>query len=137
MPTNNQLCLKQKTRINKPRAGSRSRRLKKCPHKKGVCIKVTTMKPKKPNSATRKIAKVRLSNQLRITAYIPGAGHDLREYSHVLVRGGHVPDLPGVRYHLVRGKFDFGYKESFERMHRRSKYGVPRPDEATRYKGDH
>jgi len=124
--TNNQLCSKQNTRWNRPRAGSRSRRLKRCPHKKGVCIKVTTMKPKKPNSATRKIAKVRLSNKLRITAYIPGIGHDLREYSHVLVRGGYVPDLPGVRYHLVRGKFDFGAVEKFIRRNSRSKYGLPR-----------
>lgn len=84
------------------------------------------MSPKKPNSAVRKIAKVRLSTGRVVTCYIPGMGHDLREYSDVLVRGGHVPDLPGVQYHLVRGKFDFNWKEDEIRTNARSKYGIPR-----------
>jgi small subunit ribosomal protein S12 len=126
MPTVNQLCKSNKTRINRPRKGSRSKGLAGCPHRKGVCVKVTTMKPKKPNSAIRKIAKVKLSTFRRITCYIPGIGHDLREYSHVLVRGGYVPDLPGVQYHLVKGKFDFSFRESFDRIQSRSKYGIPR-----------
>jgi small subunit ribosomal protein S12 len=84
------------------------------------------MKPKKPNSAQRKIAKVRLTNGKRITAYIPGRGHDLKEYSHVFVRGGFVPDLPGVRYHLIRGKLDFSWHEREKRTKSRSKYGMPR-----------
>jgi len=129
MPTINQLCSKNKTRINRPRSGSRARRLNKCPQKRGVCTKVTIMKPKKPNSANRKIAKVRLSTKKRVTCYIPGIGHDLREYSQVLVRGGYVPDLPGVQYHLIRGKFDFSWHEKFKRMHARSKYGIPRKRE--------
>jgi len=126
MPTINQLCSPKKTRISRPRRGSRSRRLDKCPHRKGVCSRVTTMKPKKPNSAQRKIAKVRLTNGKRITAYIPGRGHDLKEYSHVFVRGGFVPDLPGVRYHLIRGKLDFSWHEREKRTKSRSKYGMPR-----------
>lgn len=126
MPTINQLCVKQKTRRNRKHKGSRSRGLQGCPQKRGVCIKVTTMKPKKPNSATRKIAKVRLSTKRRVTCYIPGRGHDLREYSQVLVRGGFVPDLPGIQYRLVRGKHDFSWKEREVRFNRRSKYGIPR-----------
>jgi len=126
MPTVNQLCCPKRTRINRPRRGSRSRRLDKCPHRRGVCSRVTTMKPKKPNSAQRKIAKVRLSNGKRITAYICGRGHSLKEYSHVFVRGGFVPDLPGVRYHLVRGKLDFTWHECEKRTQSRSKFGMPR-----------
>jgi len=126
MPTINQLCKDNKTRINRPRKGSRSKGLAGSPHKKGVCVKVTTMKPKKPNSAIRKIAKVRLSTRRKVTCYIPGMGHNLREYSQVLVRGGYVPDLPGVQYHLIKGKFDFSFRESFLRLHSRSKYGIPR-----------
>lgn len=126
MPTLNQLCISSKSRNNRPRKGSRSRGLERCPHKSGVCTKVTTMKPKKPNSAIRKIAKVRLSTRRRVTCYIPGQGHDLREYSHVLVRGGYVPDLPGVQYHLIKGKFDFSWKEREVRTKSRSKYGIPR-----------
>jgi len=96
------------------------------PFKRGTCVKVTTVKPKKPNSAVRKIARVRLSNERVITAYIPGQGHSLQEHSSVLVRGGRVPDLPGVRYHLVRGKYDFSSPERTKRCQRRSKYGVSR-----------
>jgi len=125
MPSLNQLIRKNRTRRNKKRKGSRSKGLVGCPQKKGVCFKVTTMKPKKPNSATRKIAKVKLSTERRIICYIPGQGHDLREYSHVLVRGGFVPDLPGIQYRLIRGKFDFSWRELEKRKHKRSKYGVP------------
>ena len=85
------------------------------------------MKPKKPNSAIRKIAKVRLSGGRRITGYICGQGHSLQEHSVVLVRGGRAPDLPGVRYRLVKGKFDFVWKEIFKRCNRRSKFGIPKP----------
>jgi len=122
----NQLISKSKTRMPKTRCKTRSTALNNCPQKKGVCFRVLTMKPKKPNSAIRKIAKVRLSSDKKITCYIPGRGHDLREYSQVLVRGGHVPDLPGVQYHLIRGKYDFSWKEREKRMNSRSKYGIPR-----------
>lgn len=93
------------------------------PQVEGVCLKVYTVKPKKPNSAIRKVAKVRLSIRKNIIAYIPGQGHSLQEHSTVLVRGGRVKDLPGVHYHLVRGKRDFQGDEIFARMNRRSKYG--------------
>lgn len=126
MPNSNQSCKKLKSRIGVPRKGSRSRRLRGAPHKKGVCMKITTMKPKKPNSAIRKIAKVCLSNGSKITGYIHGRGHDLKEYPHVLVRGGGVPDLPGVRYHFIKGKYDSGWKERRRRKTSRSKYGIPR-----------
>lgn len=99
--------------------------LLKCPYKKGVCLKIKTMSPKKPNSAIRKIVKVRLSTGRKILAYIPGQGHNLHDHSRVLVRGGKVPDLPGIHYKLVRGKFDFAYTETFERKNRRSKFGIP------------
>ena len=119
MPTVNQLCRK----IRKPKKKlEKSPALKKCPQKKGVCLKVFTKTPKKPNSALRKVAKLRLSTTAKITAYIPGEGHTLQEYSTVLMRGGRVKDLPGVKYHLVRGKFDFlGLKN---RKQARSKYGT-------------
>ena len=119
MPTVNQLCRK----IRKPKKKlEKSPALKKSPQKKGVCLKVFTKTPKKPNSALRKVAKLRLSTTAKITAYIPGEGHTLQEYSTVLMRGGHVKDLPGVKYHLVRGKFDFlGLKN---RKQARSKYGT-------------
>jgi len=94
------------------------------PQKRGVCIRVNTIKPKKPNSAQRKIAKVRLCNKRTLMAYIPGIGHNLQQHSSVIVRGGRVQDLPGVRYHLVRGKLDFAQKEKIDRMNRRSKYGA-------------
>ena len=119
MPTVNQLCRK----IRKPKKKlEKSPALKKSPQKKGVCLKVFTKTPKKPNSALRKVAKLRLSTTAKITAYIPGEGHTLQEYSTVLMRGGRVKDLPGVKYHLVRGKFDFlGLKN---RKQARSKYGT-------------
>jgi len=134
MITFNQLVVKSKSRTSKIAKGTRSRALERCPHKKGVCYKVTTMKPKKPNSAIRKIAKVRLSTKRKVICYIPGRGHELREYSQVLVRGGHVPDLPGIQYHLVKGKYDFSWKETVPRKNRRSKYGIPRDQTQTFYK---
>jgi small subunit ribosomal protein S12 len=104
MPTINQLCKK----IRRPKKRSeKSPALERSPQVKGVCLKVFTKTPKKPNSALRKVARVRLSNKRKVTAYIPGEGHTLQEYSTVLMRGGRVKDLPGVKYHLVRGKFDF------------------------------
>lgn len=96
-----------------------------CPQKKGVCTRVTTMTPKKPNSAIRKMARVRLSNGLEVTAYIPGEGHKLQEHSVVLIRGGRVKDLPGVRYHIIRGTLDTTGVEN--RKQGRSKYGAKRP----------
>jgi len=98
-----------------------------CPMLGGTCIKVRTVKPKKPNSANRKVARVRLSNFKCVTAYIPGQGHTLQEHSIVLVRGGRTKDLPGVRYKLIRGKKDFLWEERFLRRKRRSKFGVPKP----------
>ncbi|MDP3795203.1 MAG: 30S ribosomal protein S12 [bacterium] len=95
------------------------------PFKRGVCLKVTTTTPKKPNSALRKIARVRLTNGMEVTAYVPGVGHNLQEHSVVLVRGGRVKDLPGVRYHIVRGTFDSAGVEG--RKQQRSKYGAKRP----------
>src|ERR1700677_1897879 len=91
-----------------------------CPQKRGVCIRVSIVKPKKPNSAQRKIAKIKLCNNKYIIAYIPGIGHNLQQHSSVLVRGGRVQDLPGVRYHIMRGKLDFTQKEKFDRKNRRS-----------------
>jgi small subunit ribosomal protein S12 len=95
-----------------------------CPQKRGVCVRVNVIKPKKPNSAQRKIAKIRLCNNKFIIAYIPGKGHNLQQHSSVLVRGGRVKDLPGVRYHIIRGKLDFTQNEKFERKNRRSKYAT-------------
>lgn len=95
------------------------------PFKRGVCVKVTTVTPKKPNSALRKVARVRLSNGMEVTAYIPGEGHNLQEHSIVVIRGGRVKDLPGVRYHIVRGLLDASGVES--RKQERSKYGAKRP----------
>ncbi len=103
MPTINQLVRKRR---KKPRKFSKSPVLDKCPQRRGVCLQVKTMTPKKPNSAMRKIARVRLSNGKEVTVYIPGEGHTLQEHSIVLVRGGRVRDLPGVRYHVVRGALD-------------------------------
>jgi small subunit ribosomal protein S12 len=119
MPTINQLCKNKrikKRKINKTPA------LEFSPQKKGVCIKVFLRTPKKPNSALRKLARLRLTNNKRITAYIPGEGHNLQEYSTVLVRGGRVKDLPGIKYHLVRGKLDLPGLKS--RKTSRSKYGT-------------
>ena len=98
---------------------------KSCPQKRGVCVQVKTMTPKKPNSALRKIARVRLTNHMEVTAYIPGEGHQLQEHSVVLVRGGRVKDLPGVRYHVVRGTLDSTGVE--DRARGRSKYGAKKP----------
>ena len=124
--TNRKIIFKKNFRLPKKYKGSRSKGLENCPQKKGICFKVLTMKPKKPNSEVRKIAKVTLSTRRNVTCYIPGSGHELREYSRVLVRGGHVPDLPGVQYRLIRGKCDFSWEEKFIRKNRRSKYGIPR-----------
>ncbi|KAJ1801167.1 hypothetical protein LPJ59_000524 [Coemansia sp. RSA 2399] len=105
--------------------GTKAPSLDKCPQRKGVCIKVYTTKPKKPNSAVRKVARVRLTNGKSVIAYIPGEGHNLQEHSVVLVRGGRVPDLPGVLYHIVRGALDLQGVQG--RMSSRSKYGTPKP----------
>ncbi|KAJ1660946.1 hypothetical protein IWQ61_000207 [Dispira simplex] len=104
---------------------SKSPQLEGNPQKKGVCIKVYTTKPKKPNSAVRKVARVRLSNGYEVVAYIPGEGHNLQEHSVVLVRGGGVPDLPGVRYHIIRGALDL--QGVHNRSSSRSKYGAKKP----------
>ncbi|MFA4986476.1 MAG: 30S ribosomal protein S12 [Candidatus Brocadiia bacterium] len=122
MPTMNQL-------IRKPRRHQKSRTkapvLDQCPQKRGVCLAVKTMTPKKPNSALRKIARVRLSNNKEVTVYIPGEGHNLQEHSIVLIRGGRVRDLPGVKYHIIRGTLDTQGVEA--RRQSRSKYGAKRP----------
>jgi small subunit ribosomal protein S12 len=122
MPTIAQLL--RKPRVHK-RKKTKSAALKKCPQRRGVCIQVRTMTPKKPNSALRKIARVRLTNREEVTSYIPGEGHNLQEHSVVLVRGGRVKDLPGVRYHIVRGTFDCQGVQNRKRS--RSKYGAKRP----------
>jgi small subunit ribosomal protein S12 len=122
MPTISQLVRKGR---RKPVYKSKSPVLDRCPQKRGVCLQVKTMTPKKPNSALRKIARVRLSNGKEITAYIPGEGHNLQEHSIVLVRGGRVKDLPGVRYHIIRGVLDTVGVEN--RRRGRSKYGLKRP----------
>ncbi|HHS49596.1 MAG TPA: 30S ribosomal protein S12 [candidate division Zixibacteria bacterium] len=119
MPTINQLVRKGRIQTTKK---TKSPALKNCPQRRGVCIRVYTMTPKKPNSALRKIARVRLTNGIEVTAYIPGEGHSLQEHSIVLVRGGRVKDLPGVRYHVVRGALDsLGVSN---RKRGRSKYGT-------------
>jgi len=122
MPTINQLVRKGRKKITKK---SKSPVLDSCPHKRGVCLQVKTMTPKKPNSALRKIARVRLSNSKEVTVYIPGEGHNLQEHSNVLIRGGRVRDLPGVRYHVLRGVLDASGVD--ERRQSRSKYGSKRP----------
>lgn len=122
MPTINQLIRKGRRRIidktKAPAMGS-------CPQKRGVCTRVYTSTPKKPNSALRKVARVRLTNKIEVTAYIPGEGHNLQEHSIVLIRGGRVKDLPGVRYHIIRGTMDTAGVA--DRTQRRSKYGTKRP----------
>lgn len=139
MPTINQLIRKgrsQKERRSKAPAllytynalKNRTSRLRGSPQKRGVCTQVRTMTPKKPNSAMRKIARVRLTNQMEVTAYIPGEGHNLQEHSVVLIRGGRVPDLPSVRYHIVRGTLDSDGVS--KRRKGRSKYGAKRPKAA-------
>ncbi|HOO60488.1 MAG TPA: 30S ribosomal protein S12 [Candidatus Mcinerneyibacteriales bacterium] len=122
MPTINQLVRKGRKKIVKK---SKSPAMQGNPQKRGVCTRVTTQTPKKPNSALRKIARVKLSNQFEVTAYIPGEGHNLQEHSIVLIRGGRVRDLPGVRYHIVRGALDTAGVDG--RMQSRSKYGTKRP----------
>jgi small subunit ribosomal protein S12 len=135
MPTINQLVRKGRTKLTKktkaPALGISYNTLKnkvnrdvKSPQKRGVCVQVKTMTPKKPNSALRKIARVRLSNGVEVTAYIPGEGHNLQEHSVVLIRGGRVKDLPGVRYHIVRGTLDTAGVDN--RKQARSKYGAKR-----------
>ena len=122
MPTINQLIKKRRTR---PKARDRVPALEKSPQKRGVCLKVYTTTPKKPNSALRKVARVRLSNGHEVTSYIPGEGHNLQEHSVVMIRGGRVKDLPGVRYHIIRGNLDT--QGVNDRKQRRSKYGAKRP----------
>jgi small subunit ribosomal protein S12 len=122
MPTINQLVRKGRKQIKKKTTAPA---LKGCPQKRGVCTRVYTTTPKKPNSALRKVARVRLTNQMEVTSYIPGEGHNLQEHSVVLIRGGRVKDLPGVRYHIIRGTLDaVGVQE---RRQGRSKYGTKRP----------
>ena len=122
MPTINQLIKKGREQKSKK---SKSPALKQCSQKRGVCTRVMTFTPKKPNSALRKVARVRLTNGIEVTAYIPGIGHNLQEHSAVLIRGGRVKDLPGVRYHIVRGTLDsLGVSD---RKKSRSKYGTKRP----------
>ncbi|MCB9642414.1 MAG: 30S ribosomal protein S12 [Myxococcales bacterium] len=122
MPTINQLIRHGRVQRKKKTAAPA---LKNCPQKRGVCTRVYTTTPKKPNSALRKVARVRLTNQMEVTAYIPGEGHNLQEHSVVLIRGGRVKDLPGVRYHIIRGALDSVGVQN--RRQGRSKYGTKRP----------
>jgi small subunit ribosomal protein S12 len=122
MPTLNQLVRKSRKKITKK---SKSPAMQQCPQKRGVCTRVYTTTPKKPNSALRKVARVRLTNGIEVTSYIPGVGHNLQEHSIVLIRGGRVKDLPGVRYHIVRGSLDTAGVA--DRRQSRSKYGAKRP----------
>ncbi len=121
MPTINQLVRKGRT---PPRSKTKAPALIRCPQRRGVCTRVYTTTPKKPNSAMRKVARVRLTNGYEVTAYIPGEGHNLSEHSQVLIRGGRVKDLPGVRYHIIRGTQDTKGVEARRRS--RSKYGAKR-----------
>ena len=122
LPTLNQLVRKGRTRVIKKGTAPA---LKESPQKRGVCTRVYTTTPKKPNSALRKVARVRLTNNIEVTAYIPGEGHNLQEHSIVLIRGGRVKDLPGVRYHVIRGALDASGVEG--RHNGRSKYGTKKP----------
>lgn len=122
MPTLNQLIRKQRQKII---ATKKKAALQECPQRRGVCVRVYTTTPKKPNSALRKVARVRLTNSMEVTCYIPGEGHNLQEHSVVLVRGGRVKDLPGVRYSIIRGSLDTSGVQN--RKQSRSKYGVKRP----------
>jgi small subunit ribosomal protein S12 len=122
MPTINQLVRNGRKKLTKR---SNTPALQNCPQKRGVCVRVYTTTPKKPNSALRKVARVRLTNGIEVTSYIPGIGHNLQEHSVVLIRGGRVKDLPGVRYHIIRGTLDtLGVND---RRQGRSKYGAKRP----------
>jgi small subunit ribosomal protein S12 len=122
MPTINQLVRKGRKKIEKK---SKTTALKSNPQKRGVCVRVYTTTPKKPNSALRKVARVRLTNGMEVTAYVPGVGHNLQEHSVVLIRGGRVKDLPGVRYKIIRGALDTAGVQ--DRKQGRSKYGAKRP----------
>ena len=122
MPTINQLVKFGRRKMSHKTAAPA---LKACPQKRGVCVRVYTTTPKKPNSALRKVARVRLTNGFEVTSYIPGEGHNLQEHSVVLIRGGRVKDLPGVRYHIIRGKLDT--QGLAKRRQGRSKYGAKRP----------
>jgi len=122
LPTVNQLVRKGRKKVRKKGTAPA---LQGSPQKRGVCTRVYTTTPKKPNSALRKVARVRLTNRQEVTAYIPGEGHNLQEHSIVLIRGGRVKDLPGVRYHIIRGTLDTNGVD--DRMQRRSKYGTKRP----------
>ncbi|MFH1488624.1 MAG: 30S ribosomal protein S12 [Pseudomonadota bacterium] len=122
MPTINQLIRKGR---QKARKKVKTPALQNCPQKRGVCVRVYTSTPKKPNSALRKVARVRLTNGIEVTSYIPGVGHNLQEHSVVLIRGGRVKDLPGVRYHIIRGTMDTAGVD--DRRQGRSKYGAKRP----------
>lgn len=124
MPTINQLVRKGRRKL---RRKTSSPALQNCPQRRGVCTRVYTSTPKKPNSALRKVARVRLTNGMEVTTYIPGVGHNLQEHAIVLIRGGRVKDLPGVRYHVIRGSLDTMGVEG--RRQRRSKYGAKRPKE--------
>ncbi len=122
MPTINQLVRKGREKM---KVRTKSPALNRCPQRRGVCVRVYTSTPKKPNSALRKVARVRLTNGIEVTTYIPGVGHNLQEHSIVMIRGGRVKDLPGVRYHVVRGTLDAVGVEG--RRQSRSKYGAKRP----------
>ena len=122
MPTINQLVRKGRTNVKKR---NKVPALEQSPQKRGVCTRVYTTTPKKPNSALRKVARIRLTNGFEVTSYIPGEGHNLQEHSVVLIRGGRVKDLPGVRYHVIRGTLDT--QGVSDRRQRRSKYGAKRP----------
>lgn len=122
MPTINQLIRFGRQKVEKK---NKAPALGKCPQKRGVCTRVYTTTPKKPNSALRKVARVRLTNGMEVTAYIPGEGHNLQEHSIVMIRGGRVKDLPGVRYHIIRGALDTSGVQ--DRKQGRSKYGTKRP----------
>jgi small subunit ribosomal protein S12 len=127
VPTINQLI--RRGRVEKPER-SKTPAMAQCPQKRGVCTRVYTQTPKKPNSALRKVARVRLTNGIEVTAYIPGEGHNLQEHSIVLIRGGRVKDLPGVRYHIIRGVLDTSGVEG--RRKSRSKYGAKKPKAAAK-----
>ena len=122
MPTINQLIRKERVKQVKAK---KTAALQKCPQKRGVCVRVYTTTPKKPNSALRKVARVRLTNGIEVTSYIPGEGHNLQEHSVVMIRGGRVKDIPGVRYHIIRGTLDTSGVQ--DRRKSRSKYGTKRP----------
>ena len=122
MPTINQMIRKQRVKSVKRKKNAA---LQQCPQRRGVCVRVYTTTPKKPNSALRKVARVRLTNGIEVTSYIPGEGHNLQEHSVVMIRGGRVKDLPGVRYHIIRGTLDASGVQ--DRRQGRSKYGSKRP----------